>query len=729
MQSLPESWKSFANRIARAAVSDNAAQLVRLLRVSGFFAGPPNDAGKTSSGVSVADLDEALGGAPAASDGDHVGIWERKVINGKITFVRRMEAMPEWNYWADVGRIEAKGERMRVLLIGESVARGYLYDPVFNPAMALQMILESQFGEDKVEVIDLARTNLGFQILELAINALQLEPDIAVIFAGNNWCISEPSPSGVAEIDEAIAKHGIAGTKRVIDAEIASTARRIVREISAAYESKGVPLVWIIPESNLRDWHDPITNAPYLPDGLNKEWLGLMAEAQGALHDQDFERVTLLAQRIIEIDQGVCVAGFYLLAESRRRADDVEGERKYLTLARDATSWDLSRETVPRSCSAMQEAVREETSKHNIHVIDLPVLFKEYLAGGIPDRRLFLDYCHLTTEGIRVAMGAAASSVLLALKGVDRSRRWLISDQVAPSSETEAEASFLAAIMNAHCSQPDELVQYFCRRALNHSRHVGQWMLNYIEIQTQSSVPMRMSEAEEQMWKAGSPLIRNLLRLNQKRLDRLLLQVSIKALEEVGIKARERVERICLEEHSVTHGQTDLLDFYYCSAADQAQELARLLPLSERHRPDTEYYRAYWPESRFIFVGEAGCAVHLCLTCRLPKPTPRETSIKLRLNGKPQVEIVIGSKWSTWDIDLPGAAVHDGLNEIAISWPMPEFETGKALAKARLKLIERKFPDFYPVFGEIHSFTASDGRPVSTTSPIVQIESSLVEVA
>jgi len=727
MQSLPESLKSFANRIARAAVSDNAAQMVRLLRVTGFFGGPQNDASNASNGVSVTDLDDALGGAPAASYGDHVGIWGRKVVNGKVTFVRRMEDMPEWTYWADVARIDAKSEKTRVLLIGESVARGYLYDPVFNPAMALQMILESQFGEDQVEVVDLARTNLGFQILEVAINALQMEPDIAIIFAGNNWYISEPAPSGVAEIDGAIAKHGIAGAKRVIDAELARTARRVVQEISAAYESKGVPLVWIIPEFNLRDWHDPITNAPYLPDGLNKEWLELLEESYSALNDQDFERATLLAHRMIEIDQGVCVAGLYMLAECRRRADDVEGERKYLTLARDATSWDLSRETVPRSYSSMQEAVREETKKHSNQIIDLPVLFKEYLAGGIPDRRLFLDYCHLTTEGIRVAMGAAASCVLRALKGVDRSWYGLISDRVAPSSETEAEASFLAAITNAHCSQPSELVQYFCTRALNQSRHVGQWMLDYIELQTQTSVPVRMSETEEQMWKVGSPLMRNLLRLNRKRLDRLLLKVSINALEEVGIEARERVERICLEEHSVTHSQTNLLDYYYCAAADQPQELV-WLHLSERYRPEAEYYRAYWPESRFIFVGESGCPVRLSLTCRLPKSTPRSTSITLRVNGKPQVEIVIGSKWTAWDIDLPGEVVQNGLNEIAIGWPMPEFETGEALEKARLKLIERKFPDFYPVFGEIHTFAASDGQQVST-SPVVQTESSLVQVA
>jgi hypothetical protein len=607
------------------------------------------------------------------------------------------------------------------------VARGSLYDPVFNPAIALQMILEAQFGAGEVEVIDLARTNLGFQILEVGKNALQLEPDIAIVFAGNNWYISEPLPSEVAEIDEAIAKEGLVGARRAIDAHLAGTAKQIVSEMCAAYQSKGIPLVWIIPEFNLRDWHDPITNAPYLPDGLNKEWLETLAEAHSALRDRDFERAKILGQRLIEIDQGLCVAGFYVLAECSRGTNDIESEREYLSRARDAASWDLSKTTVPRPYSVMQQAVREETSKHDIQVIDLPLLFKEYLEGGIPDRRLFLDYCHVTTEGIQVAMGAAASCILRALKGVDRPWYTLVNEHIAPSPETEAEALFLAAITNAHCSQPYDLVEYFCTRALQYSRHVGEWMLDYLELQTQSSVPMRMSEVEEKMLRAGSPLMRNLLRLNQKRLDRLLLDVTIKVLEDAGLEVRERLQRLCRDEHSTNHGETDLLAYYYLAAADQPHELA-WLNRSDRYKPEPEYYRAYWPESRFIFVGEAGCGVHFSLTCRLPETTQSEGTISVSLNQRPQLRITVGSSWSTWDIDLPGAAVHDGLNEVAINWPMPEFDDRQALEKARLKLIERKFPDFFPIFGEIHSFTASDGRAIGTTAPAAQVET-LVQVA
>jgi len=727
MQSLPEALKSFANRIAQAAVPANAVQMIRLLRVSGLFGGATIEAGNTSSSASVADLDDAFG-VPARSHGDNVGIWEPKVANGKVVFVRRTDAMAEWTYWADIGRIEPKGEKVRVLLIGESVARGYLYDPVFNPAMALQMMLETHFGEGKLEVIDLARTNLGFQVLEVALNALQMEPDMAIVFAGNNWYISEPLPSEIAEFDKAVAQRGIAGSMEVLDNQLARTAKRIVNRICSAYASKGVPLAWMIPEFNLRDWQDPLTSAPYLSVDLNKQWFDLHDEAQSALRDRDFARAAYLAEQMIEIDRGLCGAGYYILAECSRKANDVENERKYLTLARDATSWDLSKTPVPRAYTAMQDTVREEISRHNVQLIDLPAVFKEHLKGGIPDRRLFLDYCHLTTEGIQVSMAAAVSCVLRSLKGIERPGHTLVENRVAPSPDTEAEASFLAAIINAHCAQSYELVHYFCARALNCSHKVSKWMLAYLELQTQSSVPIRMSETEETMWREGSPLIRNLLRLNKKRLHRLLLEAMIDALEEAGIECRERIERMCLEEHSVIHDAADLLDYYYSCAATQSREMMRLNSTDPKYRPDAEYYRAYWPESTFVFVGEAGCAVRVCMTGRLPKPT-RESPVRIYLNGKPQLKITLDSDWSAWDIDLPGEAVRTGLNEITISWPMPEFDADAALETARLKVIERKFPDFFPVFGEIHSFTASDGRQVSTTAAKAQVESSLLEVA
>ena len=704
MDRPPESLKSFGDRIAKVASQSGTPEMIRLMRLCGLQGGAAR----------VSDLYGTNDTFPESPNHDNIGIWQRKVENGHVCFIRRMESMAEWHWWANLGRIEAKGAKRRVLLVGESVARGYLYDPEFTPAIALEKMLAPHFGGDRIEVIDLARTNLGYKVRELAIAALQLQPDVTIIFAGNNWNVSEPRASELTEIDEALSKEGIAGAKRICEKQIERNARRVVNDIASAYENADVPLVWIIPEYNLGDWHDPITNAPRLSAGLNRKWLSLLEEARSSLRDGDPSNASRLAHSMIEIDGGVCMAGFYILAECSKQSNDNDAERKYLELARDSMSWDLSRMPIPRPYRVTQHVLRE-TSRH----VDLPLIFKDYLNGGIPDRRLFLDYCHLTTEGIQVAMGAAASCVLQALKNVDVSWPALVSGDIAPSREVEAEASFLAAIMNGHSSQSYDVVHHFCARALNLSRHASELMLNYIDFQTRRLLPMRMTEAEERIAKSGSSLMqRYLLRLNQKRLDKLLLDAIVNALGEIGIDARERVEQLRREEHSVASGEINLLDYYYCSATDQEQELAWLNRVEEkRYRPDADYYRAYWPESRFVFVGEAGCAVTLLLTCKLPA---KEGMVRILINGHAQVEMVVNTDWSSWTINLDGEVVRDGLNEIALRWPVVDFDNAGWIESVRQRVCERKFPEFYPIFGEIHSFRALSSKHISNIPAVEQ---------
>jgi hypothetical protein len=717
MERPPDSLKSFANRVATFAYSGDAAQLNQMLRLSGLMGGTAGELDLKTGDMIV-----------APQNPNHLGIWERRIENGKVCFVRRMEAIDDWHYCANLGRIEPKGVKRRVVYLGESVARGHLYDPEFNPAMVLGKTLEAQL-ENEIEVIDLARTNLSYEIREWAIGALQLEPDIAIIFAGNNWGVSPPRFADIAEIDDALSAEGMAGAKRISDEQIARHGRQVVCDIATAYEKQGVPVVWIIPEFNLGDWRDPILNAPYLANGLNREWLSLLAEAQSALSDGEIDKAKHLAQRIIEIDQGICIAGFYVLAECCQKQGDIDGQRKYLKMAADAATWDSFMTIIPRPYSITQQILREEMSKNNNQIVDLPPLFNEYLKGEIPDRRLFLDYCHLTTEGIQVAMAAAASCVLRSLKGKELPWRTLLDSSLAPPPEIEAEASFLAAVHNAHRWQSYDLVRHYCRRALKFSPHVAELMINYIDIQTRPSIPMAMSESQEKMFNLGSPLMhRYLFRFNEQRLDRLLLDAIVEALGETQIDARDRLDQLRREQHSIAFFETNLLNDYYCSSAQQPHELEgiRGINLERQLTFNIQYYRAYWPESRFVFVGEAGCDLRLSLTCRLPNDTPGEAPITVLLNGKHHVEIVIHHGWTTWDLEFPGDTVRDGLNEVTVRWPMPEFQAAAALKQVVLDMCAKKFPEFYPVFGEIHSFTASRAAAVSIP-PVVKEELAAVQ--
>ncbi|HEY2963725.1 MAG TPA: SGNH/GDSL hydrolase family protein [Pyrinomonadaceae bacterium] len=711
--------KSFADRIARAAASEEADQMVRMLRVAGLT-GAPDAVADTPTTVYASEP-----GVPPKQS-RHIGIWERRTENGKTSFVRRLENMEEWHFWANVGRIEAKGAKLRVLFIGESVARGYLYDPGFTPALALQMILDEQFGKDQVEVIDLARTNLAYEVRELSLAALQLEPDIAIIFAGNNWGAKTSLPTfiDIADVDKAISTDGMAGVKRLCDQYISRTVRSMVSEIASEYKRSGIPLVWIVPEFNLADWREPFTNAPYLPDNQNREWITLIKEARRAFNDGDMVNAEKFASKVVEIDQGTCAAGYYILADCRRLANDTESEKKYLELARDAQTWDSSIMYIPKPSAISQQILREELPKHDCQIVDLPALFKEYLKGEIPGMRIFLDYCHMTTEGIQLAMGAAASCVLRALKGTEQPWYTLVGEHIAPSSEVEAEASFLAAIHDAHRYQGYEMVQHFCARAVKHSPHVAELMLNYIELQVLNKAPLRMSEAELRIFRLGSALVnRYLFPNNDKRLDKLLLTAIVNALEESGIAAQERLEQLYREEHSTRVGETNLLHPYYYLSAGQPHEFEALMWPLARVDYDPRYYRAYWPDSKFVFVGEAGYPVSLSLTCRMPRLSLNEGKIQVECNGKPQVEIAITREWSSWNITVPGEAVYDGVNELEVHWPIPDFRTDEALSEVVINMCQKRYPEYYPIFGEIHSFIAS------SVAEVAESPHELVEVA
>lgn len=708
MDTPPELLKDFADRLARVAITPEGRLANRMLRMAGLLAQPPTPAPEQS-------LTDNIGNRhrPRETDAEpppsplHVGIWEGKEKDGLTYFTRRMDKTGEWHLWANVGRIDPKGTRRRVVLVGESVARGYLYDPQFTVARALEMILQSRMGKEAVEVIDLARTNLGYKVKELAESALLLEPDVVIIFAGNNLNANfNRLDHEVPILDALIRKEGVAGLKRDVEERLARALRQLVEDVATAYAARGVPLVWMVPEFNLNDWRDPVANAPYLPEGVNREWLIHREAARAALRDGDFDAAARSARMLVQLDCGVSAEGLYILAECSQRAGALDEARDYLERARDAFIWDTSTDITPRAYSVTRRVLREAAAECGNELVDVPELFKEYLKGELPDRRLFLDYCHLTAEGIRVTMAAAAARVLRLFKEGEVAWPALVDARVGPTPEVEAEASFLAAVHNAHWWQSYELVHYYCLRAVRLSATVAQAMTHFIDLQTRRA-PLLMGRSAEQLSRLSSPLIQHyLLRYNHQQLDVQLLDAVVSSLREAGIDAGESLAQLRREEHSVTQGDIDLLDYYYGSAALQPQELSWVHQVRRNH-----YYNAYSTESRFIFIGEASAPVQLRLTCRLPRLELPEGTISIAVNRTTVGEAIISRDWGTWDIDVGGDTIRDGVNEVVIRWPMPAFPGEKPLEAVVHSLTDRVLPEYFCSFGEIHSFVASDARP------------------
>jgi hypothetical protein len=308
-------------------------------------------------------------------------------------------------------------------------------------------------------------------------------------------------------------------------------------------------------------------------------------------------------------------------------------------------------------------------------------------------------------------MASAAVTLLRSFNGVETSSKFLAEKETKPTLAVESEVSFLAAIYNAHLGQSYDLIYYHCLRSIQASPAIAKAMSLFIDLQTRRA-PTLMCTAAEKIAGLASQLIPHYLLRQYQRLDELLLDVMVDVLKQSGIDAHSRLNTMRIEEHSAARRPVDLLDPYYSKSSIQRVRWRwRFTRAKLAHTlVQRDYYRAYASESRFYFVGEADSALRLRLTCRLPPPQTTQREVCVVVNGSHMWHGLVRRQWLTIELEIAGRLVQDGVNEVMIGWPIPEFGSDVALEQAADDLEAGHFPDLYPVFGEIHSLTAFDGR-------------------
>lgn len=677
--------KAFATRAAQFSASADETRAIRGLHLSGVLRGPP--------------LEGRIG-----VDRSCVGIWRRTGEAKDAAFVRGIEFKDDWQSWADQERIGPKRCKRRVVLIGESVARGYLYDPGFTPASALEAMLRSHLGAGEIDVIDLAKTNQTLQPLKVIIaQCLALKPDAVAIFAGNNWRIQR-TDADIPYVDGLLREGGVPAMKFFLETRREQAVRQLTSQVNALLGANNIAAIWVVPEFNLGDWADPASNAPLLAGEGNSEWRCLDEDADEALRARDLGRAEESAKRMVELDGGTNAVPSRILAECCRSSGDLEGARRYKEMCRDAEGWDPSFAYSPRVSSAVQNALRGGASGSRNVVIDLPDIFSRHLDGALPDRRIFLDYCHLTAEGINVAMAAVASAIvsLLADRVVpleDFQRGALL-----PSAKVEGQACLLAAIHNAHFYQGHEIVHHWCARALRHWPECRQLMTRVVDFQTRRA-PVMACKSGIELLELGEPHTLRYLTLHGKRLDMTLAGAVVECLGDTA----EQVADLRAKEHSTITGPKELTEFYYSSAmagpSERAWTSRSFLTNRGSHRI---YAAAFWETSRFVFFAEAGRPVGLKLTSRVPNSSMPDGHVGVQVNGQSVAQAPAGQAWNTLELSVLGTSVLGGMNEIIITWPNPEDRSADALGRAADTLIAGGLPSFYRIFGEIHSLVVSD---------------------
>jgi hypothetical protein len=631
-----------------------------------------------------------------------IGIWEPKLSGTEYCFVRAPEPAEPATLWANLRVIAPKGQRKRVVLVGESVARGFFFDPHFNSSKVLEHLLRETSGDRELEVIDLARTNLLLDPLQqLTAAAVHLRPDVVVVLAGNNWePMSDLTPLEFQELAATVRAGGWADVKRHLE-NVLSQRVRLAMDTFVQIAQKGrFTLVFALPEFNLADWCTDASDPPLLTPPAMAQWHSWRTAAEAALVAGALKDAETLGLQIVGLDQGTTAVGRNIIAESKRRMGLLAEARRHLESARDsAICWPRGPES-PRCYSVIQQTIRKEAAKHQFALVDLPRVFQDHWQSGLPDRRMFMDYCHFTVEGTNIAMAAVAQVVLASLFKVRRSIRDIGRMQLPVDRKIEGEAHFLAAIHNGNWEQPADIVRYHCRRAIELSPAVTRMMSLFLDFHIRR-VPTSLCKSFDELCQLQNPSVISLLfdpalPKGEKFLNQRLIEQVERAIHDPDSALEPQANSLLAQEHAVDELDTDLLSKAYSTTSYYVTP----------GNTDHAYYRANHGRSVFSIVCKTPLVLQFDLTYRT-RHSGGGQPVTVSVNGSEIAKLPASRSWTTAAPAAPAELLRSGFNSVEIDWPTPEWDLLAWKEQLADGLEAARVGGLAPICGEIHSFRAS----------------------
>jgi hypothetical protein len=689
--------------LAALLATPEGLRTVRLLQAAGLLAEPPG----------------AMAPQPIPRPPEPISIWQPQVVEGETVWVRP-DSQPLGDQHAAVKTLRRKRSELplRVGFFGESVAAGYLYAPYVTPARVLEAQLRAVGGDANFEVIDLARTNETLPSLAETVRAsLQIQPDVLVLFVGNNWNLLEtpeispyaPSVTARQRYAQALRDGGTAGPVHRAEERLRQVAEGALGTLAALARAVGIPVVVVIPEVNLAGWE---TRQPpvWLRGDRTSRWHALYAEATARLDSGEFAAVLATAGAMQELDGGACSTTWRLLARAHRGLGNHDAERAACLSEVDAAPYaTLATLSAPLATSTARALLREGARRHGFLAVDLRDVFAGHTGGELPGSRLFLDYCHLTLEGIQVAMAAVAAQVLDLSGMLEETPGWqtllpVILRSPAPeiTPEQEATARFGAAIHTAHRLLPTgakpPLLEPWIAAALDASPGVEAAMRDLVAARC-STAPAVLTAAQQRNLASPYPL---LLQHGWRwdHLDADLILAIRAVLERRGRPADEWIDPLLLEHLAIRDEGTELLAPIYLW-----EPLARFYPevMSFADLSQRATLRSPWPETAFCLLCDGERDVELDLTLRRPEGAGE---VRIAVEGEEVGTIATAERWTRAAFRLERRHLRRGLNRLTLGWPLTLRDGDAALAAAVERLEIGVAADLHPVFGELFSLLA-----------------------
>ncbi len=332
---------------------------------------------------------------------------------------------------------------VRVFVFGGSAAMG-APEPAFSFARMLEVMLAESHPGVRFEVVNTAMEGMNSHVVRaIAAEAAALEPDVFVVYAGNNEVVG---PYGVADafrhftpslplirasmwakttrtgqlIGRGVralggGREGVwrgmqtfsAGGVRADDPRLDRMREHFRQNLTAVRDAAGeagAAIVLLRPAANLADCA-PLLNLhdPSLSEAQRGQWNEAAAKGRKLLAAGDHAAASAAMRRAVALDASAA-DGRYLLGRSLLAAGELEAAAEHLGMARDLDGLRV------RADSGIGEVCRAVGRTCDAYV-DAHALLGAGSPAGLPGDAMLLDHCHLTFAGNHRVAAALAGEV------------------------------------------------------------------------------------------------------------------------------------------------------------------------------------------------------------------------------------------------------------------------------------------------------------------------------
>ncbi|NHB95073.1 hypothetical protein [Photorhabdus stackebrandtii] len=646
-----------------------------------------------------------------------IGTWYPVKVDDEITFVRRDQS--DSIFWeSSQQQLTVNKEKgvKRICLIGESAALGMFFSPHSTPAKTLTYLL-NQHSNIEWEVIDLARScmNAG-GLLETCKASLQLQPDYVVILAGNNW-FSDVLFEHNAPLERrknyanVLANSGPNGIAVEYREKLEKNAEILINRIEAISRESSAEFIFALPASNYADWERK-TPLHWLGNGKTAEWYELYRNASQAIMSGQHVEALELGLNMIDIDGGTSATSNRIVANSLVALNRAEEAKPYLDAE---CSYSLMYDLVtsfPGTPSFVKERIIQQSV--GIKIIDLEYYFSQYLGTSVLDDSLFVDYCHMTPEGFKVAVAPIAEWLMN--YGKDKpDANWEVmvrkTIELDASSYDLAVSYFYTALYNSHINRPlnevaerERVVKLF-EKAVQYSAEILDVMELYVKARScEKGAGFSLSRAGQK-----------LLELVNSPLDFPVAQSS------PGADA-QTIDAICEVFNKYGRNGKALKEFYQKSYIDQLrygvdltepqyiERVSAVIRVSADPEVNTRrsipYFKSWWPTSSFTLITCGNYDLNMEITSRV-KTYIKKSKVRISINGELLAEMEPSSVWSHHKLIIPSSLTKPGFNIITLEWPKLAQDEEEEVLNISSRYNKGLKTEIFPVFGELFSLKMS----------------------